>query len=303
MMSWDLVVKTLVTISIVGATFLHIVGTCILTSSWWRTSRLKIGEMYIVSLSLSEIGMNLLYLIQAILYNDLVSMEKETVRQIISKGITLFNMSGISLIFYMNMLYIALDKLMEVMLNIRHLALWNKRKARRLLVASWVISLLLGTITCIIYMLCHLQEKFLEEILNVYVFPVYDLIFLCIAISTYTFLFKKFKESRAAPTAPRKDPRASTWKVFRQSNFYTSVLLISSFIIFTIVPDAVYTFYFANDHNDGSNIPDVLHLFCTISYRFSSLAHALIYFFTLKSVKVRWSRFLKNAICCCFARL
>lgn len=68
----------------------------------------------------------------------------------------------------------------------------------------------------------------------------FDFAFILIAISSYSYLFIKYTQAKAAPVNVLENKqKESLCKVFRNSRFLTSFLLVSSFLVFVVLPDLV----------------------------------------------------------------
>ena len=125
-------------------------------------------------------------------------------------------------------------------------------------------------------------------------YPTFDFCFVILAISTYGYIFTKHKHSQRRWSTVRRlgtittlihdihHPQSSTlerqrsvltsWKIFRSSKFYSSVLLVLTFVIFLIIPDLLYLFYgMKSDKND------LLLNICWLSYAFSNFTDVIIY--------------------------
>ena len=142
--------------------------------------------------------------------------------------------------------------------------------------------------------------------LLVYFFPVFDIGFLLLAVPTYLFLFRMFKQTRThrpsaltpATITPRidstKSPTTIGWcTAFRESTFYTAALLVAAFIMFVIIPDLVILFVplpVMSPH---------LRLLCALLPReLSFVVDAWIYMLTMKKVRTMWKRALCRLGCC-----
>merc|ERR1712179_677338 len=132
-----------------------------------------------------------------------------------------------------------------------------------------------------------------------YYYPALDFCFLTIAILTYGFLFRKFYLTRETVQDPlvvrgrglssSRSSSRSVWKVFRGSKFYVSVLLISTFLLFTVIPDLTLMFHTIL----GIGIPVSLYAVCYTLYALSFLADAVIYIVMQRTVRRRFWRLLK----------
>ena len=140
-----------------------------------------------------------------------------------------------------------------------------------------------------------------------YLFPTLDVSFLLLAVPTYLFLFHMFKTARThrpstsfhKPTITATTPGTKTqtatgwWRAFRESTFYTAVLLISAFIVMVIVPDLVILFV------PVEKMSTHLRVVCALLCRETSFViDASIYILTISKVKKRMKRVFCRLGCC-----
>lgn len=116
-----------------------------------------------------------------------------------------------------------------------------------------------------------------------YFFPIFDIGFLLLAVPSRSSTVMKEECKR----------QTSLVKMFRESTFYTSALLISAFIVLVIIPDLVILF--APIHPMTPH----LRLVCALLPReLSFVVDATIYMLTMKKVKRRIRRILCRPWCC-----
>lgn len=277
-----------------------------------RQGQLRIHHVYLVSLSSSELLMNFLDVIKiSISYHQNSS---NTITQI-TYYIILVQFTGAAIVFHFSMIFITVDRLLEILLNIKYPIYWNEDKAKRLLIALWVVSLIIT----IIVALCQKYLDFQwENYFFTYFFPIIEFFFIGLALATYLFIFKKFnttrfpafnlpvlRRTRIAPApddladssndasvSPRPEQfrqlrqRRSSIQVFRKSKFFIPVLLILTFLIFIVGADMIMLFVVVM----GGNNSQWLSVTLQISYSLSNLLDAWIYIFLepeLKSLLVR----------------
>ena len=266
---------------------IHSFGCYILISIYQNGSQ-SANQLYIISLSGSEFITSLLVFIGMLIeyYSD----------KKISFYISTFYETGLVLIYYLNMFYITVDKLIEIFLNIRYAVYWNEQKAKILLKVTWLTGILFTL--SMIFAFRFAKFDYHISCAN-YFYPTIDFCFLAIAFLTYGFLFHKFKNTRNIPTGNningQRVQQRSICQTFRQSKFYISVLLISSFILLKIIPDLIFMLY----AKINSNIPKTLRMSCFILYSISSLADAWIYIILQQPVKRKFWKILRLNNCYC----
>ena len=279
-----------------------------------RQGQLRIHHVYLVSLSSSELLMNLLDVIKISI--SYYQYRSNTITQI-SYYIVLVQFTGAAIVFHFSMIFITVDRLLEILLNIKYPIYWNEDKAKRLLIALWIVSFIIT----IIVALCQKYFKLeWENYFFTYFFPIIEFFFIGIALATYLFIFKKFnttrfptfnlpvlRKTRIAPAMPSDDlaessngvavspppeqfrklrQRRSSIQVFRKSKFFIPVLLILTFLIFIVGADMIMLFVVVMGKNNAKWLSVTLQ----ISYSISNLLDAWIYIFLepeLKSLLLR----------------
>lgn len=249
--------------------------SCYALISIYNAGSLNHNQLYLLSLSLTEILISLL--------RFLTEMTDFLDYQSVNDYIVPFSSTGVYLIYFLNMFYLTIDKLFEILLNIRYPVYWNERKTKVLLVLTWLSGLLLSIAVTIVT-----QIKFFDYwVVLEYIYPAVDFSFLFVAFTTYGFLFQKFRRTRISPTDGKK--RLSIWKAFRQSTFYVTILLVSSFIFFVVIPDLIFLFY----PMVNRGFPESLNSVCILMYSVSFLIDAWIFMMMQRQVK----RFLWKFVC------
>ena len=137
-----------------------------------RQGQLRIHHVYLVSLSSSELLMNLLDVIKiSMSYHQNSS---STLTQI-SNYIVLVQFTGAAIVFHFSMIFITVDRLLEILLNIKYPIYWNEDKAKRLLIALWIVSFIIT----IIVALCQKYLKLeWESYFFTYFFPIIEFLLL-----------------------------------------------------------------------------------------------------------------------------
>ena len=264
--------------------------------------------VYIMNLSTVELVISVLNLILNMLYmfpyHDTAALirMKQT-----NEYLTIVIHTMLSFVFYMCMILITLDKMLEVWLNIRYSIYCNAMKAKYLMYFTWVI----GFIIFVIIITTYLLLEFPYHKFNVYCFLIFDFSFITIAVVSYSSIFYKYKETRMHPSGNRNNgqSRRSLLKIFLNSRFYISILLIASFILFMIVPDLIYVFVLIQNglrkHAIGTAFQDHIHKnaleqVVSLLYTISFLCDGTIYILMQTNVrrllwrKLRMMRFVRR---------
>lgn len=168
----------------------------------------------------------------------------------------------------------------------------------------------------------------------VYSSPLIDAAFIVLAIAVYHKIFQKYSRSQrkirsegrsgGPATAPENGvggspqrkrrrrhsgsaaattaenggsgapPQQSTFKLFVHSSFFIVALLIGSFLIFTIIPDMIFSYHETSDLKIARRLDTI----CYILFATSDLADVFIYVFVQEKVrKTLWKKLHKLAVC------
>ena len=227
---------------------LHTVGSCLLINLYKRTTP-STQQIYLLHLSISEGISNLIYAVQ--IFPTFLSISANTcavVREM-QEYLYVINFILMYLVIYMTMLLMTLDRLMSVVLNIKYSNYWNPNKTKKSIIIIWCVCILAS----ISFSLPHKSNIFQwEESVGVYFYPLCNILFLLLALFTYTFMFWKYKNSQRIKqrqpgstvdqtTTFATNHKQTLIKVFLQSRFYISVLIILTYVLFSTIP-AVHLF-------------------------------------------------------------
>ena len=75
--------------------------------------------------------------------------------------------AGISIVYYLDMIYLTIDKFLQILLNIKYHLYWNETKAKWLLAVTWLFA---GLLVIILALLHHYDNHGWEEIIFMYCF-------------------------------------------------------------------------------------------------------------------------------------
>ena len=201
----------------------------------------------------------------------------------ISKYANLVLMTVISFVLYMTMTYVIVDELMQVQMNIRYPVYWDMTKAKYLIFLTWSV----GMIMCISVVTVNEFNEFSVIWLGKYFRLPFNFIFIIIAVASYSYIFHKYRVTRINPTQVQNvsTPTESIFKVFRNSRFYLSVLLILNFMLFVVVPDIIISTI--------NDIPNIILKIIFILFDISFIIDAWVYvFFRLRVKRLMWEKLL-----------
>lgn len=239
--------------------------------------------VFLAHLSIAESLMNFIELIRRILdflwiydIRSHVIIEAHHYLQIVS-------LTGISFVFYMEMLYITFDRLVSILMNVYYPLYWNVTKTRYLLYATWLVGAILCVTICVTHYILHFNWRMPTF---TYFYPIVDVLFIILSIITYTLIFYKYWKSAKKIGANKNTPgvlqsKQSGFTFFRKSRFYIPVLLITTFFLFTASSDLIYLSYVRLVGKES----ETLLVVCWILYAVSNLIDVLIYIFMHHRVK------------------
>ena len=283
-----------ITLSVVNliTTIFHILGSYLLIYQY-RNGLQNSQQLFLINLAIAEGVTNLLQFL-ANPISDMISMSPKTalVIQECQYYIKTIRGYGFVTVYFLTMIYLTLDRLFDILLNIRYPLYWNENHTSKLLIVTWAISI---TTTITVSVLYHYTGSDFHKILDIYIYPTFDILFIIIAFLTYSFIFHKFKQTRVSPTQNTNGMSTSAgqniFKVFQKSRFYIPVLLISTFIFFMAIPDLLNLFIV----NINGNHDITLRITLKISWALSYLSDAIIYIWIKPSVR----KLLIKKLCIC----
>ena len=250
-----------------------------------RTGRGNVQYIYLINLSGTNIFASAGFMITNAL--DICQYYKDAdCHCYISNYTNLVLLTVISFVLYMTMTYVIVDELMQVLMNIRYPVYWDMTKAKYLIFLTWSV----GMIMCIYFIIVNeFNEDEYDIFLGKYFRLPFNFIFIIIAIACYSYIFHKYRLTRINPTPVGTTQTAteSIFKVFRNSRFYVSVLLILNFICFVIFPEIIVSFI--EDNDKTSLCRNIMFILFDISF----IIDAWVYvFFRLPVKRLMWEKLL-----------
>lgn len=245
-----------------------------------KSGRQNVQTVYIKNLSRTDLLINIFSFIRNLLkILPLHNLhESNSYKEIVTYSY-IFDYAALKLCLYMWMFYITIDRLLGVLLNFSYPVYWDSFKAKILVRITWTIALIVFIIASALHSSRN-DEIYLFDVANVVIIIV-DIAFVVTAILSYTQIFARFQRTRKRSMlcANRLNRKQNSWKIFRRSRFYVSVLLIATFIIFTIIPDFMWMFKFVGTKHSVSEF------LMTIMYAVSYLVDGIIYIFMDEKIK------------------
>ena len=271
---------------------LHSTG-CYLLHSTIKKGRGYIQQLFIMNLSVSELLKNLLKLFR---YTIQLTGLFYTLPQALNVAVFYVRLNhiwGVYMLSYLSMLYITADRLLATTLNLKYKLYITELKAKVLVVFSWVVVLLFSFSLSILH---HTTGFVIDNIHAASFYAVSHIFYTVLAIFTYLSIFGKFTRSRRLLS--EKDGhekteicrnKQGTFDAFRHSRFFICVLIITSYLILTVIPGLVYI----KLKTRSSLMKYSVH----ICYILSDTVDACIYIFlqrTLRSLLMEKIKFVCN---------
>lgn len=275
-------------------------------------------QLYLVmNLSACEVLLNLTYI--SLFSIDLAhGDQKQGYIKTIHAIIAVTSGSCFNFVYYFTMIYIAINKMLEVYLNLKYQLACNIKNVKYLLLGTWLFGGILGS--CMLFA----EQFYAFDVTNAnnYFYTILDIMYIFIAIATHGYIFHKYRMSRMVPPHhlkhiakksqlalphckklinPKKKRKQSLWKTFQGSRFYISCILIVTFLFLQVVPKLIVFFLYPNLPENSSSKAIIGCLFGVLYY-VSFLADVFIYVFVHRHVKqMLWKkmstvRFLKHFV-------
>ena len=251
--------------------FVHGVGMVLLKRV--RYTRCSTQIHLIFSLSLSE------FVVSTLEISKIVLMLKLGGQHISVTYISMFQLSGLSLLVNMMMIYITLDRLIHFFLNIRYQLIITNHRTVILCVSTWIVCAMYSIISCMLF-----QMEMLDfSALYIYQYPAVEVVFLIVACLTYCYIAHKYCAHKRAHLQSRM-----------KFKLYVPTLLVATYILLQVIPDIVYLFHVVLPKKD----PSLLFIVIIWSvYMFSLLSDGLIYIFIQKNVRKELFTLLREINC------
>lgn len=248
----------------------------------YKRDRKGVQQLLMINLCANELVMNLLgiFYTPPELFVSLKDESKET-SDVFRSYVLVCGATGIYYSYYLSMIFITFDRLLGIRLHIQYRVYVPFRLVKGILITSWVSCITISIIFMFLrrFLPLVIQNYFHSEM---YLELVLNFSFLSLAAVTYIFMFNAFRTSyvkrnnRTNPTERKAKESVAT--AFMSSRFYITVLIILTYIIFTVIPNLIFIFH-------SGKLSELTVVLFNISYRLSDLSDAIIYVFLQKSVR------------------
>ena len=254
---------------------LHCIGICVLFSV--KKEGRNSSQWYcLLNLSVSEFIQNVTRIIHNSLYIEWqrtgAGEQTDDLHKAFARTWLVLN-TGIAYQCIMAIILITGDRFLCVYLGLRYRSVWHYRKTVVLIGASWVVNMLVASLVST-HSHAIVNSKVIERTLMC-VIMLLSLFFLLFALYTYAFIFITYVSSRRiTATNDTSSSQISLWQAFRTSKFFISALLVSSFLVFWVVPVLIVVI---RTFISGSVLPLWLNVYVSVSVVLSDLMDGIIY--------------------------
>ena len=173
------------------------------------------------------------------------------------------------------------DRLVATMLTLKHRLHWTVGRSKLLVRSTWIVSWLvvfpLSSALYFSYGWKWLQQRGITLLVLHHVPSLLNLFFFIFALTSYITMFVVFIRSRRSFNG---ENHTSIFQLFRRSKFYTSVLLVASFLVLNVVPSLVSS----SATIMGLDLPPSVRFAFVVAWCLSDTVDAVIYVLLCKPV-------------------
>ena len=281
------------------ATILHAIGLWLLSFIKHSPTFGSIQRLFFINISTCDILGCILSISSKIA--EIVAPEWSKQESIMHR----ISISGMYIWYIGLMTLLTMDRFLSVYLNLRYHMVCTLRRAK------WILSLLfIFSVTCTSVCL-NIGTTIQVETVMVHAWLVLDGVFLCVALLTYIYFFRKIKSNRRRESATLPPPyreglltrqtspiidskqqqrqgrtRKISTKIKKtitslKRSFFTPSLLIGNFIMFWLLPDQI--FFWLNMMHKRLVSPLLIGVLLNL-YPFGILLDAIIYIFFQREI-------------------
>ena len=252
----------------------------------------SIQRLLVINLSITEAIMSSIGVIATV--SEMISYKEGASSNTFDKYVTIPRNTGLVFMYFLSMIYITVDRLLEIHLNIKYPLYCSQTKTKWLLITAWMIAILMSLSVIFVTMTTEFNY---EEPFNLYHHTPLSLAFIVVAIMTYVSIFNKYRHTRIRPSQDnngRSSADISIFTIFRNSKFFVSVLLISTFLLFVELPGLIFLLV-AFVYKRRTYVMGSCYM---ILYNISNTVDVFVYVYFQKDVrKLFWKWIRKWNIC------
>ena len=243
----------------------------------------RIHLINLTNLSYVELISSIASLLTLVL--GLIKFTNDGIRKEIEYHVNIVRACLLLTVYFLTMVVILVDKVLEVMMDIRYPVIWNERKAKILIISMWTFG--------ICFSLCDILVHHITSFSLLPYFPTFfmlpaNIAYLIFAIASYIYIFYKFNKSRILPYGgTMKNKALSFGYVFRRSRFFIPLSLIFIYVIFYVIPTIIFLCL------NGVNAKKYIRVYIAISYNIAMLFDSWICVFLDPRVKLQLEKMSK----------
>ena len=227
---------------------LHTVGILLLGTRYkggHKTSQI----VFLINMSFAEALVNTFKLVLILLYTFVIQDIKDPPHfiLILYESLTIMMYTGVDYLYLLSLFYITSDRLACVLLGMRHQTVWNHHQSKMLVLATWIFNVLVSISICLFFYYCYVLQERSDEafiaLVNTYIPVVIQCLFITFGIISYFIMFQSYVTSRRTIHSFNQsgDRPQSLCHIFLTSQFFVSILIITSSLVLAIIPNVVYT--------------------------------------------------------------
>lgn len=231
-------------------------------SNWLHLVNLSISEMVFVGLGL---------LAQLLFHNGSMkfAVYAETIQY-----------STCCLQYFLAMIYMTIDRFLEVRLNIIYPVFWKYKYTKLLLLCTWTVC---GILSLVVFFIELPSRRRIRWIIFVIFYPIIESVFWFLSSSVYVYIFLKLKQN----SCHIYKKQTGIMKRRKKRHFYVPALIVLSFVLFILIPDTIITVHMLRN----TRLPGPLQTYVYCSYMIGFSCDAIVYIFFSPLVRTKLTLF------------
>lgn len=263
---------------------LHCIGVYLLASNRKNVNySRRIQVIYLLNMSCIELISSILCLLGLVL--KIIDLPDATTAKKIENNLLILKCT-LLFAYFLTMVLVLTDKVLQIMMNITYPVFWDDRKADLVVKLIWSISMLVGTIVFIVH---HVNNVHFHLYFPFIILPA-NIIYIVMAFAAYTYIFIKFSNAKQSPYGKRTGEKVLNYRtILKRSRFFIPMSLVMIYIIFQVIPVIVFTLSMLKKSMQEKNIK----LYMFICYNIAMLFDAWLCIFLQPEVKKQFRKILR----------
>lgn len=262
---------------------LHSVGISLMTSCCRRFQH-QVQHIFITNLCFVEIMHSILNVLTTRL-TSFVSLPLTTINIIrhVQLYLDMVSFALFDFMYYMTIVFLAGDMMFSLRYGVKYTQQSNSSFAKLIISGSWLVAMVV-CLTCLaVYQLTGVESK---QALKLFCYIPLDFGICLVTLVSYVYVIYRYRQTSMTMMRYTDD---GSRKVFTSFPLYTTIFVLTKFVMFRFAPDIVYiTLKMINKEYR------VIHIALVLSYVFSNFIDALLFIV----VQPRVRRCVKMAPCC-----